>query len=127
MWNIGRCCLFLVSVVVGGRSRRFAYQLAEKLGWDLSPTFHGGSASLRGSSSSGGLEALVPGAYGVRFLSIRRCPAGSFIVYKASRVRRAAQDGDKNLCCFVGEEVGFKQCAPAAGGEEDRELTRIRL
>jgi len=60
VWNIGRCCLFLVSVVAGGRSGRFAYQLAEKPGWDLSPTFHGGFASLRGSSSSGGLEALVP-------------------------------------------------------------------
>jgi len=60
VWNIGRCCLFLVSVVAGGRSGKFDYQLAEKPGWDLSPTFHGGSASLRGSSSSGGLEALVP-------------------------------------------------------------------
>jgi hypothetical protein len=27
----------------------------------------------------------------------------------------------KNLCAFVGEEVGFKLYAPAADGEEDRE------
>ena len=61
----------------------------------------------------------------VRSLSIRRCfPAGSFIVYKASRVRHAAQDGDKNLCYFAGEEVGFRQAAPAADGEEDREFAR---
>ena len=39
---------------------RLAYQLAEKPGWDLSPTFHGGFVPPRGSPSSGGLEVLVP-------------------------------------------------------------------
>ena len=64
----------------------------------------------------------------VRSLSIRRCfSAGSFIVYKASRIRRTAQDGDKNLCCFAGEEVGFRQDAPAADGEEDREFIKTVL
>jgi hypothetical protein len=60
VWNLGRCCPFLVSVVAGGRSGRFAYQLAEKPGWNLCPTFYGGSASPRGSSSSGAVGALVP-------------------------------------------------------------------
>ena len=116
VWNIGRCCLFLVSVVAGGRSGRFAYQLAEKLGWDLSPTFHGGFASLRGSSSSGGLEALVPVALDSSVSDDVRPGRSSF-----------TKQVGLNLCCFAGEEVGFKQCAPAAGGEEDRELTRILL
>jgi hypothetical protein len=32
------------------------------------------------------------------------------------------------LCFFTGEEVGFKQCALAAGGEADREeFTRTEL
>jgi len=39
---------------------RLAYQLAEKPGWDLNPTFHGGFVPPRGSSSSGGLGALIP-------------------------------------------------------------------
>ncbi|XP_039821578.1 uncharacterized protein LOC120683562 [Panicum virgatum] len=39
---------------------RLAYQLAEKPGWDLSHTFHGGFVPPRGSSSSGGLGALIP-------------------------------------------------------------------
>ena len=39
---------------------KLAYQLAEKPGWDLSPTFHGGFVPPRGSSSSGGLGALIP-------------------------------------------------------------------
>jgi len=39
---------------------RLTYQLAEKPGWDLSPTFHGGFVPSRGSLSSGGLEVLVP-------------------------------------------------------------------
>ena len=46
---------------------------------------------------------------------------------KASRVRRAAQDGDNNMCCFAGEEVGFRQDAPAADGEEDREFIKTVL
>ncbi|XP_039848122.1 uncharacterized protein LOC120707309 isoform X2 [Panicum virgatum] len=116
VWNIGRCCLFLVSVIAGGRSGRFAYQLAEKPGWDLSPTFHGGSASLRGSSSSGGLEALVPVALDSSVSDDVR-PGRSLFTKQVGL----------NLCCFAGEEFGFKQCAPAAGGEEDRELTRIWL
>jgi hypothetical protein len=34
----------------------------------------------------------------------------------------------KKLCFFAGEEVGFKQCALAAGGDTDREeFTRIRM
>jgi hypothetical protein len=37
----------------------FGYQLVEKPGWDLLPTFLGGSVPLRGSSSSGELGALV--------------------------------------------------------------------
>ena len=39
---------------------KLAYQLTEKPGWDLSPTFHGGFVPPRGSPSSGGLEVLVP-------------------------------------------------------------------
>ena len=39
--------------------RRFAYQLVEKLGWDLSPTFDGGFVSPQGSSSSGGMGTLI--------------------------------------------------------------------
>jgi len=60
VWNLGRCCPFIVSVVVGGRSGRFAYQLAEKPSLNLCPTFYGGSAFPRGLSSSGGVGALVP-------------------------------------------------------------------
>jgi hypothetical protein len=30
---------------------------------------------------------------------------------------RDAHDSNKKLWFFAGEEVGFKQCAPAAGGE----------
>ena len=71
VWNLGRCCPFFVSVVAGGRSGRFAYQLAEKPSWNLCPTFYGGSASPRGLSSSGGVGAFVPVA-SIRFLSIRR-------------------------------------------------------
>jgi hypothetical protein len=37
----------------------FGYQLVEKPGWDLLPTFLGGSVPLRGSSSSGELGVLV--------------------------------------------------------------------
>ena len=39
VWNLGRYCPFLVSVIVGRRSGSFAYQLAEKPGWNLCPTF----------------------------------------------------------------------------------------
>jgi len=60
VWNLGRCCPFFVSVVAGGRSGRFAYQLAEKPSWNLCPTFYGGSASPWDLSSSGGVGALVP-------------------------------------------------------------------
>ena len=59
VWNLGRCCPFLVSVVAGGRSGRFAYQVAEKPGWNLCLTFYGGSASPWDSSTSGGVGALV--------------------------------------------------------------------
>jgi hypothetical protein len=37
----------------------FSFQLNEKSGWFLVSTFFGGSAPLRGSSSSGELGALV--------------------------------------------------------------------
>jgi len=34
----------------------------------------------------------------------------------------------KKLCFFARKEVGFKLCAPAAGGEEDRkEFIRTRM
>jgi hypothetical protein len=34
----------------------------------------------------------------------------------------------KKLCFFAREEVGFKLCASAGGGEEDREeVTRTRM
>ena len=46
-------------VGLGVPVRRFAYQLVEKLGWDMSPTFDGGFVSPQGSSSSGGLGTLV--------------------------------------------------------------------
>jgi len=44
-----RFCPFLVFVVAGGRFRRYGYQLEEKPGWVLDPTF-GGSVTLLGSS-----------------------------------------------------------------------------
>jgi hypothetical protein len=42
-----RFCPFLISVVAGGRSGRYVYQLVEKPGWDLVPTFYGGFVPLR--------------------------------------------------------------------------------
>ena len=118
---------FLAFIVVGDSSGRYVYQLDEMPGSSSVTTFSGGWWFW---SPSGFIVLRCAGDSGtcsVRFLSIRRCPAGSFIGYKASRFRRATQDGEKNLCCFAGEEVGFKQCALTAGGEEDRELTRTWL
>jgi hypothetical protein len=59
VWNLGRCCPFLVFVVAGGRFERFAYQLAKKPDWNLCPIFYGGSTFPRSSSSSSGVGALV--------------------------------------------------------------------
>ena len=52
-------CPFQVYVVAGGRFGRFAYQLAEKLGWDLCTTASGGFFSLLRISSSGEPGLLV--------------------------------------------------------------------
>ena len=68
VWNLGRCCPFIVFVVAGSRFERFAYQLAKKPDWNLFPIFYSGSVFPRGSSSSG---VLGTGTCGVRFLSIR--------------------------------------------------------
>ena len=52
-------CPFQVYVVAGGKFGRSAYQLTEKLGWDLCTTASGGFFSLLGISSSGEPELLV--------------------------------------------------------------------
>ena len=44
-----RFCPFLVFIAAGGRFGRYGYQLEEKPGWVLDPTF-GGSVTLLGSS-----------------------------------------------------------------------------
>ena len=108
------------------RGTRSIYQLVEKSGWVLIPTFF--------------LVVVLPSEVNGRpmcwsvwcFLrrqipSIRRgdshepssSSAGSFSGYKADWSRSAAQDGIKNIYFFFGKEVCFKQCAPIASGEED--------
>ena len=67
---------------------RLAYQLAEKPGWDLSPTFHGGFVPPRGSSSSGGLGALIP---------VASDPSVSDDVF--CRVVRRLQSKSGSTCC----------------------------
>nr|CAB3493712.1 unnamed protein product [Digitaria exilis]CAB3498870.1 unnamed protein product [Digitaria exilis] len=40
---------------------------------------------------------------------------------KCMSIRCATQDGNKKIVNLAREEVGFRRCAPAADGEEDRE------
>jgi hypothetical protein len=52
----------------------------------------------------------------------------SFSVDKACQIQCAAQDNNKKLCFFAGEEVGFELRTPTEDGEEDwEEFTRTRV
>ena len=109
---------------------RYVYQL-EMPGWASVPTFFGGFASPRGSSCVGELEALM---CSVRFLSSDDEMASShlFQLGRSAGTKQVVFDelhktASRNLCCFTGEEVGFRWCPPTTDDEEDWESTRTEL